>query len=576
MEERKPTMTVMPADKPWLKLYDEGVPHTIDYPAIPAHGFVESNARNYPDSPALIFKGAVITYREMDELTDRLAAGLAAMGVQKGDRVCIMMPNSPQFVIAFYGILKTGGVVVGTNPLYTPGEIAYQLSDAGVETCLVTSNFYQKFKEAQPNTPVKHVIVSHIKDYMPGTLKMLFPVLALIKSDLKDHQTKLRDDDIWLVDLLDRYQPSMRPQLDIGPDDLAMFQYTGGTTGVSKGAINTHKGLVTNSLQIKSWLPDTQMGKEVVLMAIPLFHVYGMVAGMSFGMASAASLVLIPNPRDMDDLLDNITKHRPTLYPGVPALYNLINIHPKVISGEVDVTSIRGCISGSAPLMKETKETFERLTGASLREGYGLSEAPTASHCNPMMGENRTGSIGLPLPDVECRIVSLEDGVTDLPAGEVGELAIKSPNLMKGYWQMPTETANTLRDGWLFTGDIASMDEDGYFYIVDRKKELIKPSGYQVWPREVEEVLTQHPKVLEAGVAGIPHEKRGETVKAWVVLHQGETATPEEIREFCRQHLASFKVPTEIEFIDELPKTTVGKVLRRVLREQELEKLGKT
>lgn len=567
-------MTVMPTDKPWLKLYDEGVPETIDYPSMPAHGFVESSAADYPDKPALVFKGHTITYRELNDLSDRLAAGLAAMGVSKGDRVSILMPNSPQFVIAFYGILKAGGTVVAANPIYTAGEIAHQVNDAGATVCLATSNFYYKFKEAQPKTPVKKVIVSHIKDFMPGTARMLFPILALIKSDLKVHDVKLRDGDSWLVDELDRYSASQRPQVEIGPDDVAMFQYTGGTTGVSKGAVNTHRGLVANSLQIKSWMPDIRIGQETMLMAIPLFHVYGMVAGMSVGMAAAASLVLVPNPRDMDDLLGNIAKHRPTIYPGVPAMYNAINVHPKVKSGEVDVTSIRACISGSAPLMRETKETFERLTGASLREGYGLSEAPTASHCNPMQGENRAGSIGLPLPDVECRIVSLEDSVTDLPAGEEGELVIRTPNLMKGYWKMPTETANSLREGWLFTGDIARMDEDGYFYIVDRKKELIKPSGYQVWPREVEEALAKHPKILEAGVAGIPDERRGETVKAWVVLHEGETATEDEIRKFCREHLAPFKVPSQVDFIDELPKTFVGKVLRRELQRRELEKMG--
>jgi long-chain acyl-CoA synthetase len=565
-------MTVMPADKPWFKLYDPGVPQTIDYPPIPAYGFVEDAARDYPGRPALIFHGNVIDYRTFNELTDRLAAGLAAMEIGKGDKVCLLMPNTPQFVIAFYGILKAGGVVVATNPIYTPGEIARQVTDAECKLCIATSNFYAKFKEAQPDTPVTRVVVSHIKDFMPGTVKMLFPLLALVKSDLKVHQVQLRDGDTWLVDVLDRYPPSIRPKVDVGPDDVAMFQYTGGTTGISKGAVNTHKGLVANTLQIKAWMPNLRQGQEVVLMAIPLFHVYGMVAGMSFAMAAAASLVLIPNPRDMDDLLENIAKNRPTIYPGVPTMYNSINTHPKVLSGEIDVTSIRACISGSAPLMKETKDTFERLTGASLREGYGLSEAPTASHCNPLAGENRTGSIGLPLPDVECRIVSLEDGETDLPAGEEGELAIRSPNVMKGYWKMPTETSNTLRDGWLFTGDIARMDEDGYFYIVDRKKELIKPSGYQVWPREVEEVLAQHPAILEAGVAGIPDERRGEGVKAWVVLREGQTATVEEIRDFCKQRLAPFKVPTEIEFRDELPKTFVGKILRRELQRQEMEK----
>jgi long-chain acyl-CoA synthetase len=565
-------MTVMPADKPWFKLYDQGVPQAIDYPPIPAFGFVEAAARDYPDRPALIFRGNVVDYRTFNELTDRLAAGLAAMGIAKGDKVCLLMPNTPQFVIAFYGILKAGGVVVATNPIYTAGEIAHQVADSECKLAIVTSNFYDKFKEAQPKTAVTQVIVSHIKDYMPSTIKMLFPVLALIKSDLKVHQVKLRDGDTWFVDLIDRYPASMRPDLDLGPDDVAMFAYTGGTTGVSKGAVNTHKGLVTNTLQIKSWMPDVRHGEEITLMAIPLFHVYGMLAGMSFAMASAASLVFVPNPRDMDDVLDNIAKYRPTIYPGVPTMYNAINVHPKVKSGEVDVTSIRACISGSAPLMKETKDTFERLTGASLREGYGLSEAPTASCCNPLKGENRDGSIGLPLPDVECRIVNLEDGVTDLPAGEEGELVLRSPNLMKGYWKMPTETHNALRDGWLFTGDIARMDEDGYFYIVDRKKELIKPSGYQVWPREVEEVLVKHPAILEAGVAGVPDERRGEAVKAWVVLHEGQTATAQEIREYCKQHLAPFKVPSEVEFRAELPKTLVGKILRRELQREDAEK----
>lgn len=565
-------MSVMPSEKPWLKNYDEGVPHTIDLPPIPAHGFLESNAIEYPDRPALVFKGRTVSYKEMDDLTDRLAAGLAAMGIAKGDRVSIIMPNTPQFVIAFYGILKAGGVVVATNPLYTPGEIAEQVSDSGAVACLLTSNFYNAFKKAQPKTSVRTVIVSHIKDYMPPVMQILFPVLSLLKQDLKVHNIRLRDNDAWLVDVLDRYPASLRPKLEIGPEDTAMFQYTGGTTGVSKGAVNSHRALVANSLQIKTWLPDLEMGKEVVLTAIPLFHVYGMVAGMSLGIAIAAALVLIPNPRDMDDLLNNITKYRPTIYPGVPTMYNAINTHPKVLSGEVDVTCIRACISGSAPLMRETKETFEKLTGASLREGYGLSEAPTASHCNPMLGENRTGSIGLPLPSVECRIVSLDDGETDLPSGQEGELVLRSPNLMNGYWQMPTETSNAIRNGWLFTGDIASMDEDGYFFIIDRKKEVIKPSGYQVWPREVEEVLSGHPKILEAGVVGIPDPRRGETVKAWVVLKEGQTATVEEVRTFCKEHLAPFKVPTEVEFIDALPKTFVGKVLRRELVRLDLEK----
>jgi long-chain acyl-CoA synthetase len=301
------------------------------------------------------------------------------------------------------------------------------------------------------------------------------------------------------------------------------------------------------------------------LMGIPLFHVYGMVAGMTFAIRTGASMVMVPNPRDLKDVLSNIQKYKATIFPGVPTLYNAINNHPDVIAGKYQLDSIKACISGSAPLMRETKDKFEALTGGKLVEGFGLSEAPTATHCNPLFGEVRAGSIGLPLPDVDARIVDLDDGVTVLQPGEVGELVIKGPQVFKGYHNMPTETTNTLRDGWLYTGDIARMDDDGYFYIVDRKKELIKPGGYQVWPREVEEAIMENPKVLEVGVAGVPDAYRGETVKAWVVLKPDQTATEEEIQEWCKERLAKFKVPTQVEFRQELPKTTVGKILRREL-----------
>ena len=368
-----------------------------------------------------------------------------------------------------------------------------------------------------------------------------------------------------MKDIIARYKPEDRPKIEIGPDDTALFQYSGGTTGISKGAIALHRNLVANALQIRSWMTDAEDGKETVLMAIPLFHVYGMVAGMLFAMRTGAAMVMVPNPRDLKDVLGSIQKYKTTIFPGVPTLYNAINNHPDVLAGKYALGTIKACISGSAPLMRETKEKFEALTGGKLFEGYGLSEAPTASHCNPMFGENRPGSIGLPLPDVDVRIVSLDDGATVLQPGEIGELILQGPQVMKGYHNMPTETANTLRDGWLYTGDIARMDEAGYFYIVDRKKELIKPGGYQVWPREVEEVIASHPKVLEVGVAGVPDPYRGETVKAWVVLKPGETVTEEEIREYCKQNMAAFKVPTLVEFRTELPKTTVGKVLRREL-----------
>ncbi len=573
-------MAVYPSEKPWLKLYDPGVPHSLHpYPEQPLHAFLEQSARDYGDRPAVIFKNHILTYRELNELTDRLAAALADMGIKKQDRVALFMPNIPQFPLAFYGILKAGAVVTAISPLDSPAHIEHKLNYANAETMMLMSGFYERFKQVQPKTPVKRVIVTHIKEYMPPALRLLFPLLALLKSDLKVHQVKLRDGDVWLQDMLGGYTADQRPQLEIGPDDIAVFQFTGGTTGVSKAAVELHRSLVANTLQIKNWMSETRMGQEVTLMAIPLFHVYGMVAGMNYSVASAAALVMIPNPRDLDDILDNIEKWRPTIYPGVPTMYNAINNHPRVQAGEVDVTSIRACISGSAPLLKETQERFESLTGASLREGYGLSEAPTATHCNPLLGENRKGSIGLPLPDVECRIVSLEDGVTDLPAGEVGELVIHSPNLMHGYWEMPTETANVLREGpdgkkWLYTGDIAKMDEDGYFYIVDRKKDMIIVSGFNVYPTNVEEVLIQHPKIMEVAVAGVYDEYRGETVKAWVVLKPGETATEEEIIEWAKNsgQLAAYERPRLVEFRDELPKTLVGKVLRRVLVAEEQKK----
>ncbi|HKJ37889.1 MAG TPA: long-chain fatty acid--CoA ligase, partial [Anaerolineales bacterium] len=504
-----------------------------------------------------------------------VAAALVNMGVKKGDRVGIFMPNTPQFVMAYYGILKAGAVVVATNPLYTAPEIAHQASDAGIEVMFVMTNFYKTMKKAQPDTRIKKLIVTNLKETLPPMLRVLFTLVREKKQGFRI-EGGLEDGDIWFQDLLAKSQDASRPTLEIDPGDTALFQYSGGTTGVSKGAVATHRNVVANALQISSWMTGVEEGKEIVLMAIPLFHVYGMVAGMSFAMATGGSMVMVPNPRDLKDVLDNIQKYKATIFPGVPALYNGINNYADVKAGKYDLSSIKACISGSAPLMRETKDQFESLTGGKVFEGYGLSEAPTATHCNPLIGENKTGSIGMPLPSVDAKIISLDDGETEVPQGEIGEIIIDGPQVMKGYHNMPTETSNALRtmkDGkvWLFTGDIARMDEDGYFYIVDRKKELIKPGGYQVWPREVEEAVAAFPKVLEVGVAGIPDAYRGETVKAWIVLKPGETTTEDEIKAFCKERLAPYKVPTHYEFRDELPKTTVGKILRRELVRQHKE-----
>jgi len=562
-------------DKPWLAHYDKGVPQTIDIPSVPLFNFLDESARKYPDRACTIFKGAVINYKEMSAITDRIAAALVDMGLKKGDRVGIFMPNSPQFVMIFFGILKAGGVVVATNPLYTAPEIEHQASDAGIEYMFVMTNFYNTIKKAQPKTKIKKLIVTNLKETLPPLTQLLFTLLREKKGGFRI-EGGLKDGDIWFQDLLAKYKDAPQPTLEVGPDDTALFQYSGGTTGVSKGAVAMHRNVVANALQIKSWMTGLDEGKEVVLMAIPLFHVYGMVAGMSFAMATGASMVMVPNPRDLKDVLENISKYKATIFPGVPAMYNGINNHPDVKAGKYELSSIKACISGSAALMRETKDQFEKLTGGKVFEGYGLSEAPTATHCNPLLGENKTGSIGMPLPNVEVKLISLDDGETELQQGEIGEIIIHGPQVMKGYHNMPTETANTLRtmkDGkvWLFTGDIARMDEDGYFYIVDRKKELIKPGGYQVWPREVEEALMDNPKVMDVGVAGIPDPYRGETVKAWIVLKPGETATEEELKAFCKERLAAYKVPTHYEFRSELPKTTVGKILRRELVRQHKE-----
>jgi len=552
-------MTVV---KPWVQQYDEGVPATIDYPRITCFELLKRSAEKYPDKICTIFKGGTITYKEMDEITDRLAAGLFKLGIRKGDRVGLYIPNTPQFMIAYYAILKIGGVVVATNPLYTQREIEYQVNDSGVEVMILMTNNYEKVKEIQHKTSIKQMVVTNIKEALPQPLRLLF---TLAKEKKSGFRVTLRDNDVWMQDLIKENSPDELPDVEINADDTALFQYSGGTTGISKGVVASHYGLVANTYQIDAWHHNKTEGQEITLMAIPLYHAYGMVVGLNYGVKMGATLVMVPDPRDMTDVLENATKYKATFYPGVPAMYNAINNHPDVLSGKYDLSTISVCISGSAPLMRETKLKFEEITGGFLVEGFGLSEAPVASHCNPITSENKTGSIGMPFPDIDCKIISLDDGVTEMPAGEIGELIMSGPIVMKGYHNMPTETANALRDGWLYTGDIAYMDEDGYFYIVDRKKELIKPGGFQVWPREVEEILSDHPAVLEVGVGGIPDPDSGEAVKAWVVFKPGESATVEELQDFCREGLAAYKVPREIDFRDELPKTAVGKILRREL-----------
>ncbi len=478
------------------------------------------------------------------------------------------MPKIPQFVITYYAILKAGGVVVATNPLYSPREIEHQLNDCGAEIIIVMSLFYKTLKSVQPKTKLKKVIVTSIKDYMGPIIKLLF---SLGKEKKDGHRIDaLAEGDEWWSAVLAKYSAAAKPMVKVTPDDIALFQYTGGTTGLAKGAVALHRNLVANTLQCRAWFIDIQDGQDTSLAAIPLFHVYGMVVAMSLCVKAAMTMIIVPNARDIVNVLTAIDRHKPSQFPGVPTLYNAINNHPDL--AKYDIKSIRACISGSAPLMPETKFKFEQNTGGKIMEGYGLSEAPTATHCNPLHGENRTGSIGLPFPDVDCRIVSLDDGVTDVALGEVGELAIRSPQVMKGYWNMTTETQNALRDGWLFTGDIARMDKDGYFYIVDRKKDMVIAGGFNIYPTNIERVLKELPQILDIAAAGVPDPYRGETIKVWIVVKPGMILTEAEVLDFAKKNLAKFEVPTSIEFRNELPKTMVGKVLRRALVDEEKKK----
>ena len=575
------------SDRPWLKNYDKGVAHTLEpYPQIPLHQFLTDAARKTPDATALITSARLpvvgrmrkdTTYAELDRASDALAAALVDMGLKKGDRVAIVMPNVAAFAISFYGILKAGGVVAATNPTYPPDKMAHQILDSDAEFVICLSLFYDMLKSVQPQTKLKTVIVTNVKEYLPGLAGFLFSVA---KEKKEGHRIeKLAQGDVWLQDLLTKYA-GQKPNVAVGPDDLCLFQYTGGTTGVAKAAMSMHKGLVANTLQMTAaLLPEDN---EIFMGAIPLFHVFGLVAVLSVAVHLGAQIALVPNARDIDDVVDVIDSFKPTLFHGVPALYNAINHHPKITSGEVSLRSIRACVSGSAPLPPATKKEFEKLSGGRLLEGFGMSEAPTATHVNPVYGENRTGSIGLPLPDVDIRIVSLDDAETDLGIGEVGELVIAGPQVMKGYHGMPTETANTLRekDGkvWLYTGDIARVDEDGYCYIVDRKKDMALIGGFNVYPTNVEKVIKDHQAVLEVGVAAIPHpEKAGqEALKAWIVLKEGQSITEQELVAHCEKYLARYEIPSRYAFIDELPKTAVGKTLRRELVQMEMEESEKS
>ncbi|MBZ5639989.1 MAG: long-chain fatty acid--CoA ligase [Acidobacteriia bacterium] len=561
-------------EAPWVRFRDEGVPNSIEYPNETLPDLLDRAAERYADHVALKFfvdaklPSSTVTYRQLQDRTRRFATALFQLGVRKGDRVAIMLPNCPEFVVAFFGALRLGAIAVSTNPLYVSREMREQFEDSGSETVVLLDQFFPKLREIQAATRLRRVIVADIAGTLSWPVRTL---VHLVQRKRGEYVRIHRQSDIYHFSrLLAKYPPSP-PGASLRPTDTAVFQYTGGTTGIPKAAMLTHGNLQANTLQLESLFVGVEPGKEVFMAAIPFFHVYGMTTCMLLGVHLGAEVAMVPRPRPVDLVMQVVQKRRVTVFPGVPTLYTAINNHPRV--KDFDLRSVKFCVSGAAPLPGDVQKTFEKLTGGKLVEGYGLTEAAPVTHANPLYGIRKTGSVGIPLPDVDARIVGLETR-EPLPPNTDGELAIRGPQVMTGYWNRPEETALTLADGWLLTGDVARMDEDGFFYIVDRKKEMIDASGFKVLPREVEEVLLMHPKVQEAVAAGVPDPYRGESVKAWLVLKSGERANAEEIVAFCRLHLASFKVPRQVEFRTELPKTMVGKYLRRVLVEEEKAKLA--
>lgn len=549
----------MTVSKPWLHQYPPQIPKTLSYPDVPLTALLTDAVKQYPDREAIHFLGKKISYRTLLEETYRFAEALSEVGVKADERIAIMLPNIPQAVISYYASLFLGAVVVQVNPMYTERELLHLLTDSGATTIICLDIQFDRIEKVQLKTDIQRIIVTSVAEYLPLRKKLLYPLTqkSLPKIPQQDHVYRFQNL-LHLIPFATLIETSKQP------DDLALLQYTGGTTGLAKGTMLTHRNLVVNAHQASTWMYKTREGQEKILGVLPFFHVYGMTAIMNLAIKLAATMILLPK-FDRDQILKTIAKEKPTIFPGAPTMYvSLIN-HPKI--HKYQLKSIDACISGSAPLPVEVQDKFEQLTGGRLVEGYGLTETSPVTHTNLIWDRRKSSTIGLPWPDTECRIVSMETG-EELAPGLIGELQIRGPQVMKGYWNRPEETARVIKDGWLTTGDMAKMDDDGYFYIVDRRKDLIIAGGFNIYPREIEEVLYEHPAVDEVVVVGVPDAYRGETPKAYVVVKKGMSVTSSELDKHCRENLAGFKVPRLYEFREELPKSAIGKILRRVLQEE--------
>ncbi|PFO10208.1 long-chain fatty acid--CoA ligase [Bacillus sp. AFS076308] len=556
--------------KPWLDLYPKEIPATLEYSRESVQEYLINAAREFPEKIAIHFMGKEMTYKQLYEESLSVASYLQqSIGIQKDERVAIMLPNCPQAVISYFGILMAGGIVVQTNPLYTERELEYQMKDSGSKAIITMDILYPRVTKVMPQTNLQHAIVTAIKDYLPFPKNLIYPfiqkkqygIVVKVKHEGNSH----------LLTEIVKANSTELIQHDFDPEeDIALLQYTGGTTGFPKGVMLTHKNLIANTCMSEAWLYKCKPGEESVLGILPFFHVYGMTTVMILSIKMAYKMILLPK-FDALTTLKTIHKQRPTLFPGAPTIYIGLLNHPDL--KKYDLSSIDSCISGSAALPVEIQQKFEEVTGGKLVEGYGLSEASPVTHSNFLWDVPRIkGSIGVPYPDTDAVILSVETG-EQMPVGEIGEIVIKGPQIMKGYWNRPKETEEVLKDGWLYTGDLGYMDEKGYFYVVDRKKDMIIAGGFNIYPREIEEVLYEHPDVVEAVAAGVPDPYRGETVKAYLVLKEGSTVTAEEMNQFARKYLAAYKAPRVYEFRKELPKTAIGKILRRTLVEEEKQKI---
>ncbi len=563
----------MTAESPWLRHYDTGVPHSLaPYPASTLVHELRDAAREQPERAFLLFKGARLTFAACERASEAWATGLAELGLARGQRVALLMPNCPQFVLALFGVWKRGAIAVPLNPLYSDEELAGPLRETGATLAVVLTPFYERLKAVQARTDVRRVVVTGIEEHLPAHLRLVFGALFGWR---RAQRPRLRDGDLPARALTRPARPAPPPTDGPRPDEPAVVMMSGGTTGAPKGVIGLHRALLMAGLQLRAWhQAERADGLDTLLLPLPLFHSYGTVGVLPFALLTRNSLALVPNPRDLDDLLKTLRRERPSLFLGVPTLYGALLDHPRLRRDASVLRSLRVSTSGAAPLLGATRERFEALAGSPILEGYSLTEAMVAAVVNPLRGRRKPGSVGLPLPDVELRIVDADEGRHELPAGSVGEILLRAPQIMPGYWQRPDESAEALRrhdDGppWLHTGDLGYLDDDGYLYIVDRKKDLMKPGGLQVWPREVEEALASHPAVAEVGVAGVVDAQRGEIVKAWVVLRPDASASADELRAWARQRLAPFKVPSRVAFRSALPKSMVGKVLRRALQAED-------